>query len=66
MSYKLLTKAIALHIECCEYSYYFGINEFTADENNQSILFLYDMLNHSGEAATIQWLIDNEYLDEER
>lgn len=62
MSYQLLTKAIALHIECCENRYYFGINEFTANENNEAILFLYDMLASQGEAKTIEWLIENEFI----
>lgn len=65
MSQELLLKAIVLHVECCEYCSYFGTDEFTEEENNQSILFLYDMLREKGEAGTIEWLIENEYLESE-
>ena len=62
MSISLLEKAVSLCKEAAEAQEFFGFDAYDEDEQNDAILFIYDMLMSKGEAGTIEWLIENEYL----
>ena len=60
MSETLLKKAYGL---CKEVADYYGMSGFSEEENNDSILFIYQMLVSKGEAETLKWLLENGFLD---
>lgn len=62
MSVQTLKKAVSLCKEVAEQSDYYGLSGYSDEENEQSILFIYDMLMNQGEAATLKWLYDNGFL----
>lgn len=62
MSIKLLEKAISLCSEAAENADFYGMNAYSEQEQTEAIIFLYEMLKEQGEAKTIEWLYDNEYL----
>lgn len=63
MSEALLKKAYGLCKEVAEHSDYYGMSGFSEEENNESILFIYEMLVSKGEAETLNWLLENGFLD---
>lgn len=62
MSVNLLEKAIDLCNEAAESTDFFGMSAYSEEEQKQAISFIYEMLVNQGEAKTIQWLIDNEFI----
>lgn len=62
MSINLLEKAVSICIEAAESQEFFGFDAYSEEEQKQSIIFIYEMLVNQGEAKTIQWLIDNEFI----
>ena len=63
MSEALLQKAYGLCKEVAEHSDYYGMSGFSEEENNEAILFIYEMLVSKGEAKTLAWLLENGFLD---
>lgn len=63
MSETLLKKAYGICKEVAEHSDYYGMSGFSEEENNDSILFIYQMLVSKGESETLKWLLENGYLD---
>lgn len=57
VSVSVLEKAIDLYSECLDLDFM-----DYEDTRNEDILFIYDMILAQGEAKTIQWLIDNEFI----
>ena len=62
MSISLLEKAVSLCKEVAESLDYYGMDGYSEDENNEAVMFIYEMLSAKGEAKTIQWLFDNKFL----
>lgn len=62
MSINLLEKAVSICIEAAENQEFFGFNAYSEEEQQEAISFIYEMLVNQGEAKTIQWLIDNEFI----
>ncbi len=62
MSTSLLEKAVSLCEEAAESQEFFGFDAYSEEEQKQAISFIYEMLVNQGEAKTIQWLIDNEFI----
>ena len=62
MSINLLEKAVSICIEAAESQEFFGFNAYSEEEQQEAISFIYEMLVSQGEAKTIQWLIDNEFI----
>lgn len=62
MSINLLEKAVSICIEAAESQEYFGFDAYSEEERQQAISFIYEMLVSQGEAKTIEWLIDNEFI----
>lgn len=65
MSINLLEKAVNICKEVAEHSDYYGMDGYSEEENNEAILFIYEMLVSKGEAETLKWLVDNEFLESE-
>ena len=65
MSIALLEKAVSICKEVAEQSEYFGMNAYSEEENNEAILFIYEKLVSIGEAETLKWLVDNDFLESE-
>ena len=42
---------------------YYGMDGYSEEENNEAILFIYEMLVSKGEAKTLNWLVENGFLD---
>lgn len=63
MSETLLKKAYGICKEVAEQNEYFGMNAYSEEENNEAILFIYEMLVSKGEAKTLAWLLENGFLD---
>lgn len=57
MSISVLEKAMDLYSECLDMD--FADYE---DTKTEDILFIYDMIQNKGEAKTIEWLIENEFI----
>ena len=57
MSVSTLEKAINLYSECLDLDFM-----DYEDTKTEDILFIYDMIQNKGEAKTIEWLIDNEFI----
>ena len=57
MSVSTLEKAINLYSECLDLDFM-----DYEDTRNEDILFIYDMIQNKGEAKTIEWLIENEFI----
>ena len=62
MSETLLKKAYGLCKEVAESMDYYGMDGYSEEENNEAILFIYEMLVSKGEAKTLNWLVENGYL----
>lgn len=63
MSISLLEKAVNLCEEAAESQEYFGFDAYSEEEQKQAISFIYEMLVNQGEAKTIEWLIENEFIN---
>ncbi len=57
MSVSVLEKAMDLYSECLDLDFM-----DYEDTRNEDILFIYDMIQNKGEAKTIEWLIENEFI----
>lgn len=63
MSETLLKKAYGLCNEIAESMDYYGMDGYSEEENNEAIMFIYEMLVSKGEAETLKWLLENGFLD---
>ena len=57
VSVSTLETAISLYSECLDLDFM-----DYEDTRNEDILFIYDMIQNKGEAKTIEWLIENEFI----
>ena len=57
VSVSVLEKAMDLYSECLDLDFM-----DYEDTRNEDILFIYDMIQNKGEAKTIEWLIENEFI----
>lgn len=62
MSVNLLEKAVSICIEAAETQEFFGFDAYSEEEQKQAISFIYEMLVSQGEAKTLEWLIENEFI----
>lgn len=62
MSISLLEKAVSICIEAAESQEFFGFNAYSEEEQQQAISFIYEMLVNQGESKTLEWLIENEFI----
>lgn len=62
MSETLLIKAYGICKEVAENMDYYGMDGYSEEENNEAVMFIYEMLSKKGEASTIKWLFDNKFL----
>ena len=62
MSVNLLEKAVSICIEAAESQEFFGFDAYSEEEQQQAISFIYEMLVNQGESKTLEWLIDNEFI----
>lgn len=63
MSETLLKKAYGLCKEVADSMDYCGMDGYSEEENNEAIMFIYEMLVSKGEAETLKWLLENGFLD---
>ena len=57
MSIAILEKAIYFHAECMENDFF----DYSGNET-ENIMFLYDMIANQGEAETLNYLIENDFI----